>query len=104
MALSMEETASIMCHRLVPDRGIREVAKHTATHRFSKCEGYRTAIATKLYDGKSGKKSAANDNGTGDVASKTTDKVAPNSPVGTPATSPDRGGTVRNGSGRTDEQ
>lgn len=60
----------------------------TATHTFSKGEGYRTQISAKLYDGKSGGSGessgdgeAANDN---DPASGTT--PAANAPAGTPAT------------------
>jgi phage protein D len=72
----------------------------TATHSYSKGEGYRTAISAKLYDGKSGgsksgKDGAANDN----TASK--DKVADNAPDGTPATPSEWTNTRRYG--RTDE-
>ena len=73
----------------------------TATHTYSKGEGYRTAISAKLYDGKSGggKKSgtdgAANDN------TPSQDKVADNAPDGTPATPTEWTNTRRYG--RTDE-
>lgn len=59
----------------------------TATHTFSKSEGYRTQISAKLYDGKSGGSGessggeVANDN---DPASGAT--PAANAPAGTPAT------------------
>ena len=73
----------------------------TATHTFSKSEGYRTQIQAKLYDGKSagdGKTTAtsgtaANDN------NKTT--PAANAPAGTPATPNQWLGERRYG--RTDE-
>jgi phage protein D len=69
----------------------------TATHSYSKGEGYRTAISAKLYDGSSAKKKsgAANDN------TPNTDKVADNAPDGTPATPSEWVDTRRYG--RTDE-
>ncbi|MEV4609785.1 phage late control D family protein [Neorhizobium sp. LMR1-1-1.1] len=57
----------------------------TATHSYSKTEGYRTAISAKLYDGKSGK-SGGGEDGEADTGNTPSDKIAPNAPAGTPAT------------------
>ena len=72
----------------------------TATHTYSKTEGYRTQISAKLYDGSSasdGKKDgdkAANDN----TSSKAEDKVAADAPANTPATPSSWAGSNRLGS------
>lgn len=59
----------------------------TATHSYSKGEGYRTQISGKLYDGKSGKKKKGLSRGAGAEAGSADDgKVAPNSAAGTPET------------------
>lgn len=72
----------------------------TATHSYSKQEGYRTAISAKLYDGKSGGSKKSGSGGeTGTTA--TEDKVADNAPDGTPATPTEWTNTRRYG--RTDE-
>lgn len=74
----------------------------TATHTYSKGDGYRTQISAKLYDGKSGGSKgssgtdgAANDNKAADG------KVADNAPDGTPATPSEW--TTNRRYGRTDE-
>ncbi len=73
----------------------------TATHKHTKSSGYTTGIAFKLYDGKSGGEgSGGSGDGKGASASKD-DKVAPNSPAGTPATPKDWSSANR--IGRTDE-
>ncbi|WP_439616679.1 phage late control D family protein [Shinella sp.] len=74
----------------------------TATHSYSKGEGYRTAISAKLYDGKSGgsKGSGGTDGETG-TTTTAEDKVADNAPDGTPATPTEWTNTRRYG--RTDE-
>ncbi|CDZ43110.1 Phage late control D family protein [Neorhizobium galegae bv. officinalis] len=69
----------------------------TATHTYSKSEGYRTGISAKLYDGTS---SGEDDGGSGGGASGG-GKVAPNAPAGTPPTPSEWNSTRRYG--RTDE-
>jgi len=62
----------------------------TATHTYSKGEGYRTAISAKLYDGSSAsgdKKDGASSEDNGD--SRSDDKVAKDAPANTPATPSD---------------
>lgn len=72
----------------------------TATHTYSKTEGYRTQISAKLYDGSSG----GSDSKSGDKAanentnSTSTDKVAADAPANTPATPSAWAGSNRLGS------
>ena len=76
----------------------------TATHTFSKSEGYRTQIQAKLYDGKSaseGKKAATIGNASGSAANDNKTTPASNAPSGTPATPNQWLGERRYG--RTDE-
>jgi len=72
----------------------------TATHTFSKSEGYRTQIQAKLYDGKSASEDKKN-NPSGSAANDNKTTLASNAPSGTPATPNQRLGERRNG--RTDE-
>lgn len=61
----------------------------TATHTFSKGQGYTTQITAKLYDGKSaagGSGSGGGDAVTGDDAANDTTTPAKNAPAGTPPT------------------
>lgn len=61
----------------------------SVTHTFTKSDGYRTAISAKLYDGSSAKKAggkAANGDSKTAIDDTTSEKVAPNSASGTPAT------------------
>lgn len=69
----------------------------TVTHTFTKSDGYRTAISAKLYDGSSAKKGGKGINSNGQDAANDNDKVAPNTPTGTPATPSEWAGTKRNG-------
>lgn len=57
----------------------------TATHTFSKGQGYTTAISAKLYDGKSGG-GGSSSGSNGSSTSSTGATAAPNAPPGTPAT------------------
>lgn len=73
----------------------------TATHSYSKGEGYRTQISGKLYDGSSasggsgGAEGGATD-GSAPASSGGLGTVAPNSPAGTPATPSSWPGKRRN--------
>ena len=60
----------------------------TATHTYSKSDGYRTQISAKLYDGSSGSDSdkKSSDDAGNNNSSKTEDKVAADAPANTPAT------------------
>ncbi len=69
----------------------------TVTHTFTKSDGYRTAISAKLYDGSSAKKGGKGISSNGQDAVNDNDKVAPNTPTGTPATPSEWAGTKRNG-------
>lgn len=74
----------------------------TATHTYSKSEGYRTQISAKLYDGSSGgsKSSNGNNGDSSDSSSGKDGEVAKDSPAGTPATP--SGWTGSDRVGRTD--
>ncbi|KNY10799.1 hypothetical protein AKG11_32985 [Shinella sp. SUS2] len=73
-----------------------DIVEGFSSQTLTKPEGYRTAVSAKLYDGRSGgKKRAANDN------TPSTDKVADNTPEGTPATPSEWVNSRRYG--RTDE-
>ena len=63
----------------------------TATHKYSKTEGYTTDISAKLYDGKSATETdedGGSGSGNSGSSTKTSEagKVAPNAATGTPAT------------------
>lgn len=76
----------------------------TATHTFSKGEGYRTQISAKLYDGSSARKTGSEGGGggeDGDAGGVQGDAVAKDAPAGTPATPSEWANTRRYG--RTDE-
>jgi phage protein D len=72
---------------------------NTATHTYSKGEGYRTAISAKLYDGKSavGGSSGSSTTTNDSAAATSGDAVADNAPAGTPATPSAWTGTRRYG-------
>jgi len=74
----------------------------TATHTYSKGDGYKTQISAKLYDGSSGSSSSSSSSSDGgdDSSSSTTseDKVAADAPAGTPKTPSSWAGSNRLGS------
>lgn len=57
----------------------------TATHTYSKTDGYKTQISAKLYDGSSSSSSSSS-NSSDSSSNSTSDTVAKDSPAGTPAT------------------
>lgn len=74
----------------------------TATHTYSKGDGYKTQISAKLYDGSSGSSSSSSTSSDGgdDSSNSTTsdDKVAADAPAGTPKTPSIWAGSNRLGS------
>lgn len=73
----------------------------TATHTYSKGDGYKTQISAKLYDGSSAGGSDSKDGADGNSTNadgSTTDSVAADSPANTPATPSHWSGSNRLGS------
>lgn len=69
----------------------------TATHTYSKGDGYKTQISAKLYDGSSGGSSSDSEGGSDSSSSSTEDKVAADAPTNTPATPSSWSGSNRLG-------
>ena len=70
----------------------------TATHTYSKGDGYKAQISAKLYDGSSGSSSSDSGDKSGDSSSTEGDKAAADAPAGTPKTPSNWAGSSRLGS------
>lgn len=69
----------------------------TATHSYSKGDGYKTQISAKLYDGSSASSSSPDGGSKNSSSSTDTDKVAADAPAGTPTTPSNWAGSNRLG-------